>query len=38
VAQGGEDGQLHSSDVATAEYLGKRVAALVSKLSATSAT
>lgn len=37
-AQGGEDGQLHSSDVATAEYLGKRVAALVSKLSATSAT
>ncbi len=38
VAQGGEDGQLHASDVATAEYLGKRVAALVSKLSATSAT
>ncbi|ELB2056941.1 flavodoxin family protein [Vibrio parahaemolyticus] len=38
VAQGGEDGQLHSSDVATAEYLGKRVAALVSKRSATSAT
>ncbi len=38
VAQGGEDGQLHSSDVATAEYLGKRVAALISKLSATSAT
>ncbi|ALM69419.1 TPA: flavodoxin family protein [Vibrio parahaemolyticus] len=38
VAQGGEDGQLHSSDVATAEYLGKRVVALVSKLSATSAT
>ncbi|HCG6387231.1 TPA: flavodoxin family protein [Vibrio parahaemolyticus] len=26
VAQGGEDGQLHASDVATAEYLGKRVA------------
>ncbi|EHR6780883.1 flavodoxin family protein [Vibrio parahaemolyticus] len=37
VAQG-EDGKLHSSDIATAEYLGKRVAALVSKLSATSAT
>ncbi|MCF7453794.1 flavodoxin family protein [Vibrio sp. A1-1] len=34
VAQGGEDGQLHSSDVATAEYLGKRVAMLVNKLSA----
>ncbi len=37
VAQG-EDGKLHSSDIATAEYLGKRVAALVNKLSATSAT
>ncbi|HCH4309922.1 TPA: flavodoxin family protein [Vibrio parahaemolyticus] len=37
VAQG-EDGKLHSSDIATAEYLGKRVAALVSKLSETSAT
>ncbi len=37
VAQG-EDGKLHRSDIATAEYLGKRVAALVSKLSATSAT
>ncbi|MBE4036779.1 flavodoxin family protein [Vibrio parahaemolyticus] len=34
VAQGGEDGQLHASDVATAEYLGKRVATLVDKLSA----
>ncbi|EGR3301296.1 TPA: flavodoxin family protein [Vibrio parahaemolyticus] len=33
VAQGGEDGQLHASDVATAEYLGKRVAMLVDKLS-----
>ncbi|EMR5040310.1 flavodoxin family protein, partial [Vibrio parahaemolyticus] len=33
VAQGGEDGQLHASDVATAEYLGKRVATLVDKLS-----
>ncbi|ELB7606777.1 flavodoxin family protein [Vibrio parahaemolyticus] len=33
VAQGGEDGQLHASDVATAEYLGKRVAMLVNKLS-----
>ncbi|EIW7479537.1 TPA: flavodoxin family protein [Vibrio parahaemolyticus] len=34
VAQGGEDCQLHSSDVATAEYLGKRVAMLVDKFSA----
>ncbi|HHF0508639.1 TPA: flavodoxin family protein [Vibrio antiquarius] len=34
VAQGGEDGRLHTSDVATAEYLGKRVAMLVDKLSA----
>ncbi|EIO3705931.1 TPA: flavodoxin family protein [Vibrio parahaemolyticus] len=34
VAQGGEDGQLHASDVATAEYLGKRVAMLVDKFSA----
>ncbi|WP_274004768.1 flavodoxin family protein [Vibrio parahaemolyticus] len=34
VAQGGEDGQLHTSDVATAEYLGKRVAMLVDKFSA----
>ncbi|MDV5057963.1 flavodoxin family protein [Vibrio diabolicus] len=34
VAQGGEGGQLHASDVATAEYLGKRVAMLVDKLSA----
>ncbi|EOV4649110.1 flavodoxin family protein [Vibrio parahaemolyticus] len=33
VAQGGADGQLHASDVATAEYLGKRVAMLVDKLS-----
>ncbi|WP_274021752.1 flavodoxin family protein [Vibrio parahaemolyticus] len=33
VAQGGEDGLLHASDVATAEYLGKRVAMLVDKLS-----
>ncbi|HCH1472734.1 TPA: flavodoxin family protein [Vibrio parahaemolyticus] len=33
VAQGGADGQLHASDVATAEYLGKRVATLVDKLS-----
>ncbi|WP_455294720.1 flavodoxin family protein [Vibrio parahaemolyticus] len=33
VAQGGEDGQLHASDVATAEYLGKRVAMLIDKLS-----
>ncbi|EJB8451645.1 flavodoxin family protein [Vibrio parahaemolyticus] len=33
VAQGGEDGQLHASDVATAEYLGKRIAMLVDKLS-----
>ncbi|EHR7859244.1 flavodoxin family protein [Vibrio parahaemolyticus] len=33
VAQGGEDGQLHASDVATAEYLGKRVAMLVDKFS-----
>ncbi len=33
VAQGGEGGQLHASDVATAEYLGKRVAMLVNKLS-----
>ncbi|MFW1457091.1 flavodoxin family protein [Vibrio parahaemolyticus] len=33
VAQGGSDGQLHASDVATAEYLGKRVAMLVDKLS-----
>ncbi|EPS8830319.1 flavodoxin family protein [Vibrio parahaemolyticus] len=34
VAQGGADGQLHASDVATAEYLGKRVAMLVDKFSA----
>ncbi len=34
VAQGGEGGQLHASDVATAEYLGKRVAMLVDKFSA----
>ncbi|HHF3112596.1 TPA: flavodoxin family protein [Vibrio diabolicus] len=34
VAQGGEGGQLHASDVATAEYLGKRVTMLVDKLSA----
>ncbi|MFZ3430154.1 flavodoxin family protein [Vibrio harveyi] len=33
VAQGGEDGQLPPSDLATAEYLGKRVAMLVNKLS-----
>ncbi|EKO3798493.1 TPA: flavodoxin family protein [Vibrio harveyi] len=33
VAQGGEDGQLSLSDLATAEYLGKRVAMLVNKLS-----
>lgn len=33
VAQGGEDGQLPLSDLATAEYLGKRVAMLVNKLS-----
>ncbi|MDF4897772.1 flavodoxin family protein [Vibrio parahaemolyticus] len=34
VAQGGADGQLHASDVSTAEYLGKRVAMLVDKFSA----
>ncbi|WP_337160700.1 flavodoxin family protein [Vibrio alginolyticus] len=34
VAQVGADGQLHASDVATAEYLGKRVAMLVDKFSA----
>ena len=34
VAHRGEDGKLHASDVATAEYLGKRVAMLVDKLSA----
>ncbi|EOA8955449.1 flavodoxin family protein [Vibrio harveyi] len=33
VAQGGEDGQLPLSELATAEYLGKRVAMLVNKLS-----
>ncbi|EOD9425403.1 flavodoxin family protein [Vibrio harveyi] len=33
VAQGGEDGQLPPSELATAEYLGKRVAMLVNKLS-----
>ncbi|HDM8069243.1 flavodoxin family protein [Vibrio harveyi] len=33
VAQGGEDGQLPPSDLATAEYLGRRVAMLVNKLS-----
>ncbi|AWB03067.1 flavodoxin family protein [Vibrio harveyi] len=33
VAQGGEDGQLPPSDLTTAEYLGKRVAMLVNKLS-----
>ncbi|WP_390339772.1 flavodoxin family protein [Vibrio harveyi] len=33
VAQGGEDGQLPPSDLATAEYLGKRVAMLVNKIS-----